>query len=166
MRNVAIGLLLIVLGSVIVQPLIEIVNLGREKIILSTAVITSARSAKDRSLEYKSQRDLNAVVNEKLFAEYFSDAFMKSMNLSSVNADDINKYRFKPQDDKYNDIIVTLDFVEEGDGVSDQFVTTVKMRTETEYKFKTKAMQLVEKMSINEKNNLVEERILILSIKN
>ena len=166
MRNVAIGLLLLVLGSVIVQPLIEIVNLGREKLILSTAIITSARSAKDRSLEYKFQRDLDAVVNEKLFADYFADAFLKSMNLSLMNPIGTNKYRFKPQDDKFNDIIVTLDFVKEGDGISDQFVTTVKMRAETEYKFKTKAMQLVEKMGINEKNNLVEERILILSIKN
>ncbi|GGG02805.1 hypothetical protein [Paenibacillus aceti] len=166
MRNVAIGLLILILGSVIVQPLIEIVNLGREKIILSSAIITSARSAKDRSLEYKFQRDLNAVVNEKLFAEYFADAFLKSMNLSLMSLDGVNEYRFKPQNDKYNDIIVTLDFAEPGDGISDQYVTVVKMKAETEYKFKTKAMQLVEKMGINKKNTLVEERTLVLSIKN
>lgn len=166
MRNVAIGLLILILGSVIVQPLIEIVNLGREKIILSSAIITSARSAKDRSLEYKFQRDLNAVVNEKLFAEYFADAFLKSMNLSLMSLDGVNEYRFKPQNDKYNDIIVTLDFAETGDGISDQYVTVVKMKAETEYKFKTKAMQLVEKMGINKKNTLVEERTLVLSIKN
>lgn len=167
MRNVAIGLFILVLSSIVIQPLIEIVNIGREKIIVGTAITTSARVAKDRSLEYQFQRELDAVVNEKKFAEYFSEAFEKSLNLAWINpSDGTSLLKFKSNDGKYNDIIITLDFVKDEDLVTEQVVTKVSMEAESEYKFKTKAMKFAEEAGKDVDYTLVEERTLILSIKN
>lgn len=167
MRNAAIGLLVLLLGSIIVHSLVEFVNLGREKMIIGTALTNSARAAKDRSLKYEFMRDLDAIVDEKDFIDYFSEAFEDSLNLSRV---DTNGYdttlEFKSNDDKYNEIIVELDFSDEEDPLTEQKVTTVEMRAETEYKFKTKGMKLAKEAGEDVDYTLVEERTLILSIKN
>lgn len=85
MKNIAIGVLVVILASVLLEPLVELLNLGRENIILGTALSNSARSARDRSLEYEFQRNLDAKVNEDKFAEYFSDAFEAAMNVTHTN---------------------------------------------------------------------------------
>lgn len=167
MRNVAIGLLVIVLGSIITQALIEVVNVGREKIIIGTAISNSARAAKDRSLKYEYQRDLHAVVDEGTFVEYFADAFENSLNLTLSNPDQGNhNLIFKSNDGKYHDIVITLDFLEEDDSATEQMVSKVTMEAESQYKFKTKPMQFAEDAGKDVDYKIVEKRTLILSIKN
>ncbi|MEK5479440.1 hypothetical protein NYE70_21325 [Paenibacillus sp. FSL R5-0407] len=167
MRNIAIGILVVILVSVLLQPLGEFMSITKEKISIGTALTNAARAAKDRSLEYQFQRDLDATVNEKRFAQYFAGAFEDALNLTWTNKDE-NSYflEFKSNDDKYNDFSISLEFEEEEDWETEQKVTTVKMKAETEYKFKSKYLQLAEKAGEDVATKLTSERTLILSIKN
>ncbi|WP_223068042.1 hypothetical protein [Paenibacillus caui] len=167
MKNVAIGILVIILASILIEPLVELLNLGRENIVLGTAITNSARSAKDRSLEYDAQRNLNAQVDEETFADYFSEAFEEAMNVTRTNSGESDtSLEFRSNDGKYNDITVTLDFQEEENRDTEQIVSTVTMEAESNYKFKTKYMKLAEDAGEDVDYMLTERRVLVLSIKN
>ncbi|WMT42040.1 hypothetical protein RE628_06280 [Paenibacillus sp. D2_2] len=161
------GILLIILLSIILEPMREMLNLTVEKIKLGTAITNAARSAKDRSLEYDSQKNLDAQVDQEKFAGYFADAFEDALNLTCTNKKESYGYlKFKSNDGKYNDFIVTLEYKEKEDLYTEQVVTKVEMKAESEYKFKTKYLKMAEDASEDVATQLISERTLILSIKN
>lgn len=167
MRNLAIGVLLVILASIFIEPLVELLNLGRENIVIGTAISNSARSAKDRSLAYEAQRNLDAQVNEKKFVEYFSDALEDALNLTLKDSEyGERRLVFTSNDGKYNDITVDLDFEEKENPETEQIVTTVTMEAKTNYQFKTKYLKLAKEAGQNVDHELVEKRVLVLSIKN
>ncbi len=167
MKNVAIGAFVVFLAVVLLQPIGEIMNLTKEKINLGTALTNAARSAKDRSLEYEFQINLDAQVNEEKFVRYFSESFEDAMNFTWTNkGQSSSKLVFRSNDGKYNEFIVELAFEDEEDLASEQIVTKVEMKAETEYKFKTKYLKLAEDAGEDTPTKLTSERTLILSIKN
>lgn len=167
MRNIAIGILLVVFLSILLEPMREIMNLTVEKIKLGTAITNAARSAKDRSLEYDLQKNLDAQVNRKKFTEYFGETFAEALNLTWTNEKESDYYlKFKSKDGKYNDFIVSLEYEVEDDLGTEQRITTVKLKAESEYKFKTKYLKMAEDASKDVATKLISERELVLSIKN
>lgn len=153
---------MVLLLSVLVEPLVEIANVMREKIILGTALTNACRAAKDRSLEYEKWRQLDAEINQDTFKDYFSDAFEDAMNVTR-NPTSGSIMTFQSNDGKYNTISVKLDFTiktEEGRSISE-----VNARAESLYKFKTKYLKLAESAGVDG-YHLTGERMLLISIRN
>ncbi|HEX9058743.1 MAG TPA: hypothetical protein VF941_01035 [Clostridia bacterium] len=164
MKNIAIGLLMVVLLSVLVEPMVEIANVMREKIVLGTALSNACRAAKDRSLIYEKQRDRNAEIDQDMFKDYFAEAFESAMNVTRkpTTGSDLT---FTSNDGKYNTFTVTLDIVSSTDPVTEQTVTQVNAKAESKYKFKTKYLKLAEG-SESVGYDLTSERMLLLRVRN
>lgn len=164
MKNIAIGLLMVVFLSILVEPLVELANVMREKIILGSALSNSCRAAKDRSLEYEKQRDMDAEVDLDFFKDYFSDAFEDAMNVTRTPSAG-STLLFTPNDDKYNTFTVTLDIICTPDTDTGKNITEVHVKAESPYKFKTKYLKLAESAS-GIGYNLTSERMLLLMVRN
>ncbi|MCL6605675.1 MAG: hypothetical protein K6T94_22665 [Paenibacillus sp.] len=164
MRNIAIAILVVVVASIVIQPLGELANLFREKVTLSSAVSNALRAARDRSLEYELLRELDANVDEERFKDYFADAFEDTLNVSQVNelGDTVT---FTSNDGKFNDFTVSFDFVENTD-LNGRMVTQVDIEARSDYKFKTKALQLAEEAGSSGKVELISKRTYLLSVRN
>ncbi|WP_339172570.1 hypothetical protein NSQ55_08335 [Paenibacillus sp. FSL H7-0943] len=165
MKNIAVGVLLIILVSIVVEPLVEMSIVFREKVVLSTAISNACRAAKDRSLEYELLRGLDAVINEERFKEYFSDAFESALNVSE-QTDDGNVLTFTSNDDRYNDFTVSLDFSNMENAQTSQRVSEVNVKAQATYKFKTRYLKLAEEADKEVDYQLISERKYILSVKN
>ncbi|WP_055109388.1 hypothetical protein [Paenibacillus ihumii] len=167
MRNIAIAMLLLLLLSVFLEPMVELLNLGKEKIVLGTALGNAARSAKDRSLIYESHRDLDAKVNEEKFVSYFAVAFSDALKLTWTNQGTSSReLTFTSTDGKYNDFTVTVDFVEKIHEETGQIYTKAQLKAQSEYKFQTKYLRLAENARQDVAYQLESERELTLSVKN
>lgn len=167
MKNVAIGILVVFLAVVLLQPIAEIANLTKEKVLLGTALTNAARSARDRSLEYEFMRNLDAKVDREKFVGYFTESFEDAMNFTCTNkGQSEDTLRFVSNDGRYNEFIVELDFTEEDDLETEQLVSKVEMTATTEYKFKTKYLQLAEAAGEDTATELKSKRSLILDVKN
>lgn len=156
---------MIILVSIVVEPLVEMGIVFREKVVLSTAISNACRAAKDRSLEYELLRGLDAVINEERFKEYFSDAFESALNVSE-QTDNGNVLTFTSNDDRYNDFTVNLDFSNIENTQTSQWVSEVNVKAQATYKFKTRYLKLAEEADKEVDYQLISERKYILSVKN
>ncbi|GAA0136998.1 hypothetical protein YSY43_38390 [Paenibacillus sp. YSY-4.3] len=167
MKNIAVALLLLLLLSVLLEPMAELLYLGKEKIALGSALSNAARSAKDRSLVYEFHRDLDARVDEDKFVKYFAEAFENALKLTWTNEGlSTRELTFASTNGKYNDFTVTVEFKEEMNELTEQLVTEVELKAQSEYKFQTKYLQLAEDAGQDVAYQLESERMLILSVKN
>lgn len=169
MRNIAIGLMFVVLVAILIEPLVEFVNVLKERVVLGSSISNSLRVARDQSLEYEWHRELEAKVDEERFVEFFSEAFEQAMDVSRIDLrKDSNSYTltFTPNDNRYHTFTVSLSFKEGEDDYTEQMITEVDVRAETKYKFKTKYLQLAEQASRSVDYHLIDERSFILLIKN
>ncbi|AWB43139.1 hypothetical protein DCC85_02085 [Paenibacillus sp. CAA11] len=169
MRNIAIGLLIVVFASLLIEPLVEVINAMRERIVLNTSVNNAFRSARDRSLEYSLMRNLDASVDREKFVDYFSDAFESAMDLTRTGGDD-HQLTFTPNNpDKYNEFVVTLTFEVTEGSVTDPEIRQkeeVTVDVESAYKFKTKYLKLAEAAGKDVNYKLVAHKKYELSVKN
>ena len=164
MKDIAIGLLMVLFLSVLVEPLVELANVMREKIILGSVLSNACTAAKDRSLEYKGQRDLDANVDFVLFKDYFSEAFEDALNVTRTSSVG-DAMTFTSNDGKYNTFTVTLEITSKIDISTGKTVTEGRVRAESPYKFKTKYLKLAEGVSSVD-YNLASERMFLLMVRN
>ncbi|GGH11019.1 hypothetical protein [Paenibacillus segetis] len=164
MRNIAIGIFLVVLLSILVEPLVELAVVFKEKLQVSTALANACRVSNDRSLEYARMTNLSAEIDEDKYREYFETAFADAMNVSHQSTTG-NTMTFSSLDGKYNDFIVTLDFTPILND-DDQYVTEVKAKAESKYKFKTKYMKLAEAAYEDVDFQIVSDKEFKMSVKN
>ncbi|TYQ16047.1 UNVERIFIED_CONTAM: hypothetical protein Cloal_2549 [Acetivibrio alkalicellulosi] len=164
MKNIAIGILMVILLSILIEPMVETANVLREKIILSTALSNSFRVARDKSLEYDYRREIDAKVNRELFIESFSEAFGNSMNLKLDTKYD-NRLIFTSNDEKYNAFTVDIEITEFEENDSGQLVSEVSIRAESKYKFKTKYLKLADNSVVSD-FMLKGERNFLMFIRN
>lgn len=162
MRMIAYGLLTVILSSFLIVPMVELAIVYREKIVLDSAVRNASRVAKDRALEYEHMRNLDAVMDEERFKDYFAETFEDAMNMSRSSSAG-NTLRFTSDDGKFLPFTITLDFFEEDDG---RQVSKVTIRAEADYKFKTALMRTAERLNPNVNYELSTERTYILSVRN
>lgn len=164
MRNIALGLLMVILLSVFIEPLVEFLNVYREKIVLGSALSNATRAAKNRSLVYESQRQLDAKVDQDRFVDLFAESFGDAMQLRLEKRDG-HTLSFSSMDGKYNNFNVTLEFEVTTDD-SERTISKVTVRAESDYKFKTKYLKLADDAGKDVTYKLIEERKLLLSVKN
>lgn len=162
MKNIAIGILMVVMLSVLVQPMVEIMEIGREKIIIGTALSNTCR-ASVLSLKQDQMRDLDAKIDPVAFADTFSEVFANAMNVTCKD-EHANPLVFTSNDGKYNDFTVSVNLTDEVNASTEQTVTKVKVRAETVYKFKTNKLQ--EASDKVTPYTIVSERMQLLSVKN
>lgn len=165
MRTIAIGLLLIILASILIEPLVEISLVMKDKIALGTSLSNAARSAKDRSLQYEAMRGLDAKVDPERFKDYFSEAFGAAMN-ASLDSRSGDTLRFRSNNGKWNDIVVTLDIAENEDPSTERTVTKVEVSAESDYRFKTKYLRAASGAGTTSPFRMKMDRELLLSVKN
>ena len=91
MRNMAVGILIVVLIAAFIQPLIEIANVLKEKVTLGAAILNSCRAARNSALasgDYYSggenMGDLNAFLDEDRFRSFFAEAFSETLGVDIV----------------------------------------------------------------------------------
>lgn len=161
----AIGILLVILASILIEPLAELVNVFRERLVVSTAVNNAVRAAKDRSLEYELLRGLDAEIDESRFKAYFETAFEDAMHMTRTDSD-AGAMVFTSDDGKYNDFRVALAFDVKEDLGSGQRVTEVDVKVESDYKFKTKYLKLAEDANKDTGFQLIAQRSFVVSVKN
>ncbi len=155
---------MVILLSIFIEPLVEFLNVYRERIVLGSALTNAARAAKNRSLVYESQRQLDAKVDQDRFVDLFSESFEDAMQLRLEKRDG-HTLSFSSMDGKYNDFTVTLEFEETTD-YSKRTISKVTVRAESDYKFKTKYLKLTDDAGKDVAYKLIEERKLLLSVKN
>lgn len=162
MRMIAYGLLTVILSSFLIVPMVELAIVYREKIVLDSAVRNASRVAKDRALEFEHMRNLDAVMDEERFKQYFSEAFEDGMNLSQ-NSSAGRILRFTSNDGKFHPFTISLYFFEEDDG---RQLSKVTIRAESDYKFKTALMRTAASLNSNIHYELATERTYNLSVRN
>lgn len=165
MRQLAVVVLAIVLFSSFVQPLTEVAEACRQKVLINTALNNSFRAARDRSLTEASIRDLDAEMDIDIFYEYLSEAFCDSLDLveTARNVGSSGSIEFESTDDKFNKIRLEIDISE--DSYEDREAEEVEIHAETPYKFKIGALKLIQKYA--ESDYVMEfDKTYLLWVKN
>ncbi len=141
MKNFAYAILLVIFLSIVIEPLVEIMEVGREKILLNSALYNSYRVAV-LTLDSEMIRDLDARTKENDLIEKFSDAFEEAMEVTQINRSG-NTLEFRSDAGKYENIIVTVTLNEYNDSLTERGVSKVSITAKTKYKFKTKYLKEV-----------------------
>jgi hypothetical protein len=91
MRSFAVMFLIVFLAAVFLQPMIETVNIFKDKIALGAAIQNSCRAASNLALtddsidlngEFEGMRNLDAQIDPNNFAIYFAEAFGETFNIA------------------------------------------------------------------------------------
>lgn len=164
MKSIAIGILLFILVSFLIQPMVEIANVAREKVILGSALSNACRAAKNTSLKYESIRDLHAQVDQNLFMQNFTETFEKAMNAAFKERSG-NVVTFSSLDERYSEFKVILDFEEE-ESSTGQIITKVNVKAEADYNFKTRYLKIANDSRKDLDYKLTAERNLLLTVRN
>ena len=151
MKWPAVLVLATLLLTVAIQPIGELANILKEKVVLNSALLNSCRAAQNNAINTWYLMNLDAYINEGDFMQLFSDAFSQSLNLThnyDRNTTIDNRVTFTSNDGRFNPIIMEFDlrnttFDELGDedlsitGVHNRPVTLVTVTMETPYLFRT-----------------------------
>lgn len=167
MRGVAYTVLAIILLASLIQPLTEMVESCRQKILISSALHNSFRAARDRSLNEEDIATIDAVVIQEDFYDYFSEAFSDSLDLyeSERSEGAYGHLIFESDDERFNPIRVDFS-IGDGPWAYDKETTEVELHVETEYKFKVGYMQKLQDKTKFDPYILEFDRKYILSVKN
>ncbi|KAA9005455.1 hypothetical protein F4V43_08280 [Paenibacillus spiritus] len=164
MRNIAIAILVVVMASIVIEPLVEFANVFREKVTVSSAVSNALRAARDRSLEDELMRDLDARVDEDRFKAYFAEAFGDALHLR-VSGSSGDEVTFRSEKERFHPFTVRFEFDESTDS-RNRIVTRVHVCAESKYLYKTKYLKLAEAAGSPGDYKLVSERTYLLSVRN
>lgn len=168
MRQVAYMVFGVILLANLIQPMTEMAETCRQKVVISSALNNSFRAARDRSLTEESIQDLATEVDVSLFYEYFAEAFCDSLDLR-VSAKGVGTFgyiEFESWNDSYNTIRVEVDIEEDSWEYEDRGTTRVNLRLETDYKFKIGALKLLNDTTKHSNYTLEFERTYLLLVKN
>lgn len=147
MRQLAIVVLSIILLASFIQPLTEVAEACRQKLLINAALNNSFRAARDRSLTEESIQDLDAKMDTGLFYGYFSEAFCDSLDLSerSKSVGKSGYIEFDSSADKFNAIRVEIHIYD--DSYEDRDAEEVELHAETAYKFKIGCLKLIQDLA-------------------
>lgn len=134
-------ILITVVLSIIITPLLEVFNVGRERILLGSAIYNSFRAASDNGYDYSNMRDIDAVLDEDVFKQTFAETFAVSYDMICSGTSG-NTLVFT-NSDKYEDFYVDMSFVTEDHMPDDYTTTNVTVTAKSQYRFKTAYMELI-----------------------
>ena len=153
MKWPAVLVLMAILLSAAIQPLGELANILKEKVVLNAALVNSCRAAQNNAVNIWYLMNLDAFVNPDDYMELFSDAFSESLGLAHdfdrrTNGD--NRVITFTSAERFADITVEFEFENFGydddslsyeiigvSGFHDRRVTLVTVSMETPYHFRT-----------------------------
>lgn len=168
MKGLAYSILGIIFLANLIQPLTEMAEACRQKVVISSALNNSFRAARDRCITEESLKNLDAEVDVDLFYEYFSEALCDSLYLSeSGRSIGTSGYlEFNPWNDLFNSIRVEIDIDDASDFYDDKEMTRITLHAETDYKFKIGALKLLEDKTKYSNYTLEFDRTYLLLVKN
>ena len=145
----------VLLLSILVTPIVEVFMAGKDKILLSSTLYNSFRAAREASFAYADMRDIDAVVDEKVFLECFADTFATSYGMDCTGSSS-SPLRFVSYDGTFNDFEVSVNFSEKT-GEGGAAITEVTVSAISQYHFRTRYMSLI---SYGDTNPYMLERTL------
>ena len=149
--------------TILVQPMVEVANVMRQKIVLGSALSNACLAAKDRSLDMRNDECEMRKLIQKIFKDYFSEAFEAAMNVTRIPSSG-NTMVFKSNNGNYNTFCITLDIATKVDTSTGNSITEINVKAETPYKYKTKYLQMAADASSLAIYNLKSERMLLLKV--
>ena len=167
MKQMAYMILASVLLANLIQPMVEMAEVCRKKVIISSALNNSFRAARDRSLSEHAMQTLEAEVDIDLFYEYFEDAFCDSLDLSVSRSSrgETGYIEFESWNDMFNLIRVDVDINKSYD-YEDRETTRVDLELETDYKFSIGALKFLNETMQDDQYVLEFDRSYLLLVKN
>ncbi|MDR1687855.1 MAG: hypothetical protein LBS21_04500 [Clostridiales bacterium] len=171
------AILLIILVGSFIQPLAELGNVLKERLILNSAISNSSRAAYNNAVNIWHMGDLDAQINPEEFMECFSEAFCESLNLSQKSMDISGTSAvFSSNNGRFNDISVSFDLLHTtydalndddlGETIyHDRYVTLITAQMETTYLFRTYWLKMANGAS-NDGYKLTANRKFIMQIIN
>lgn len=167
MRQLAYIILGVVLLASFIQPLTEMADTCRKKVMISSALNNAFRAARDRSLTEESIQNLDAEIDIERFYDYFSDAFCDSLDLYEIGRSEgiFGSIEFESSGELFNPIEVEIDLDEYEDYALGKEVTKVTLHVETDYKFDIGYLKMLNDASYD-RYILEFNRTYILSVKN
>ena len=158
MKTTIIGIFVTVLTLMLLQPLLEIANVLKEKVTLGTAILNSCRAARNNAIAsfddyfdgYSGDHkigDLNAYIDEDMFREFFTEAFAETLRLNKTYSSG-GEIRFDSTDGRWGRITVFLSWDYDDTNTFDydftgRMMNSVTIRIETPYVFRTGLLQTV-----------------------
>jgi len=148
MKNMAIGIFVVILVMSFMQPLLEVSNLLKEKVTLGAAILNSCRAARNNaiaSVDYYGSEwnmgDMNAYIDEEEFRRFFAEAFAETLHLDDSVDATVNPMIFRANE-RWNEITVWvwLDYEDSGD-FENRGITRATVEVETPYLFQTSLLQ-------------------------
>lgn len=140
MRGIAYLVLAMVFLANFFEPLLEIMECTREKVVISAALNNAFRAARDRSLTEESLREQDAQVDESIFVEYFAETFADDLELNISKLDDTSAVFYG--NDRFNSFEINFQIYD--DSFNDKEMTRIDVQLQTKYMFKTKIMKVIE----------------------
>ena len=99
-------ILITLLLTAAIQPVGELANILKEKVVLNAALLNSCRAARNNAVSIWHMMNLEAYINQADFIQLYSDAFSESLDLDhdynrSTNTD--NRVKFTSNNGRFND---------------------------------------------------------------
>ncbi|MDR0570232.1 MAG: hypothetical protein LBG71_03295 [Clostridiales Family XIII bacterium] len=137
MKNTVIALLLVIIAVAFTQPLVETLNVVKEKVTLDAALKNACRAARHNALSEARLGDLDAKVEEDGFTEHLKKAFAETLDLvPTVSAG--GQLRFTSPRGRWNEISLSVTQIhDESDAFDERGVTKTMLELETPYVFRT-----------------------------
>lgn len=150
MKNMIIGILVVILIAAFIQPLMEFSNVLKEKVTLGAAILNSCRAARNNALasvdyydSFRNIGDLNAYIEEDEFRRFFAEAFSQTLRVDVID-NSVNPMRFRGNE-YWNEITVWVDFeydtAEHKSDFSGRSISKATVEAETPYLFRTALLQ-------------------------
>lgn len=127
--------------SIFIIPIVEVLNVSRERVVLSNIIHNSFRAARDSGYDYYAMRMLNSTPYEENFKKVFANTFAKSLGMTCED-ESANPLVFKDSD-VYNDFFVDIDFVPVVNEDDQYTVTKVTIKARSDYNFKVGYMRII-----------------------
>ena len=138
MKTYAYLILAVLVCSILVQPLVEVALVCKDRVEVGAAITNSVRAAKKECYSYYGIRDLNADADKTAFMETFAQTFGESLKLDLMYISG-DTMVFQPRNNKYNTFRVDCTFIPSYYG--DRRQTRICIESTSEYKFKTKYLR-------------------------
>ena len=179
MKWPAVLMLAAILITAAIQPVAELANILKEKVVLNAALMNSGRAANSNALNIWYMMNLEAYVDEDDYIQLFSDAFSESLDLShdfDGSSSPGGQVRFTSNSGRFHPITVEFDLLNttynglsDSDlGVTDSHdrpVTLVTVTMETPYLFRTFWLRQANGV-LNDSYTLTETRKFLVQVIN
>ena len=171
MKNMFIGVFVVILAAAFIQPLIEVSNALKEKVTLGAAILNSCRAARNNALVsvsyYDSDRnmgDLNAYISEAEFRRFFAEAFSETLGVGVIDPG-ADPMRFEANN-RWNAITVEVQLEYDGSGdFENRGKSIVTVAAVTPYVFRTSLLQEASDAS-RVVYNITETRVFTVQVIN